>query len=115
MIQVSDAAKGELVKYFEDHDNAPVRVYLAPGGCSGPRLSLALDEKRDNDVSLELGDDIQFVINKDLLDEAKPVKVDLTYTGFIVESEMELGGGGCGSGCGSGGCGSSDGGGCGCG
>lgn len=113
MLEISDAAKGELIKYFEEHDNSPVRVYLAPGGCSGPRLSLALDQKKDDDEGFDVGDGIQFVINKELLEEAKPVRIDLTYAGFTVDSELELGGGGCGSGCGSGGgCGTS---GCGCG
>lgn len=62
---------------------------------------------------------IKFVIDKQLLASATPVKVDVTYTGFTVESSLQLGGGcgcsGCGTGGGddSGGCGSGSG--CGCG
>lgn len=111
MLELTDAARTELVNYFKDKEAQPVRVYLAPGGCSGPRLSLALDEKRDGDSAFDFEDGISFVVNTELLEEAKPVKVDVSYTGFTVDSNLSLDGGGCGcasgcgSGAGSGGCG----------
>ncbi|BBD07438.1 HesB/YadR/YfhF-family protein [Desulfovibrio ferrophilus] len=71
---------------------------------------MALDEPKDTDEVFEFDGDIKFVMEKELLEAAKPVKVDITYTGFSVDSNLQLGGGGCGSGsCGtdsSGGCGS---------
>jgi len=36
--------------------------------------------------------------------KAQPITVDLTYMGFQVQSNLELGGGGCGSSCSSGSC-----------
>lgn len=108
MIEISDKAKNELVKFFEDKEKSPVRVYLAPGGCSGPRLSLALDQIKDTDKVFDFDGGLQFCIDAPLLEQATPVKVDVTYTGFVVESELQLGGG-CGSGCSSSGCGSSSG------
>jgi len=46
-----------------------------------------------------------FVIEKDLLEKATPLKVDMTYMGFSVTSNMELGGGSsCGSSCSGGSC-----------
>lgn len=107
MIEVTEAARTELATYFKDKDIAPVRVFLAPGGCAGPRLSLALDEKREGDAVTDLDGGLTFVINEALLGETGDVKVDVTYTGFTVESENEVGGGGgCGSGCSPSGCGS---------
>jgi len=48
---------------------------------------------------------ITFVIDKTLLESAAPVKVDVSYTGFTVDSGLQLGGGGCSSGsCSSGSC-----------
>lgn len=106
MLQLTDAAKAELVKYFSENPASPVRVFLAPGGCSGPRLSLALDEANEQDESVDFGDGITLIMNKDLLQEAAPVKIDMGYAGFTVESSMEFPEpqGGCGSCCGS--CGS---------
>jgi hypothetical protein len=47
-----------------------------------------------------------FVVEKDLLEKASPLKVDMTYMGFSVTSNLELGGGGgsCGGSCSSGSC-----------
>jgi len=64
---------------------------------------LALDEPKDTDEVFDFDGGIKFVMEKDLLEAAKPVKVDITYTGFSVDSNLQLGGGSCGSSCGTGG------------
>ena len=62
---------------------------------------MALDEPRDND---ELFDDreLNYVIEKDLFDRIKPVKVDYVNTpmgsGFNISSNMPVGAA-CGSSC----------------
>jgi Fe-S cluster assembly iron-binding protein IscA len=53
MVQVSDSARTELDAFFADKPKSGIRIYLAPGGCSGPRLALALDEATENDKSFE--------------------------------------------------------------
>lgn len=112
MINVTESAQKELSAYFADREVQPVRIHLADGGCSGPRLSLALDEVRDGDKSFEHGD-ISFLINEELMTTTGAVTVDMSDYGFVVESENQVGGGG-GCGCASGGgCGSGSGG-CGC-
>lgn len=114
MITLSDSAKAQLDGYFADKEKAPVRVFLA-GGCCGPKLSLALDEVRDGDESVEAGG-YTLIAEKTLLATSGKISIDVTEYGFSVDSENAVGGGGsCGSGgCGSGGCGSGDSGGCGC-
>ena len=106
MLQLTDTAKAELINYFKDNAASPIRIFLAPGGCSGPRLSLALDEANDNDERVDFGDGITMIMNKDLLEEAKPVTINMGPAGFTVESSMELapagGEGGCGGCCGCG-------------
>ena len=103
MISVSDSALKELDAYFQDKDLVPIRIYLAPGGCSGPRLSLALDEKRDGDEELVSGK-YTFLIETALLQDAKPIGVDMGAMGFTITSSLQLGGGSCSSGGGNGGC-----------
>lgn len=102
MINVSESAKQELAKYFEDKEIQPIRVYLADGGCSGPALSLALDDPRDGDKTVEK-DDLTFLINEELAEVSGEVSIDMTQYGFTVVSEKELPnqGGSCGSCCGS--------------
>lgn len=54
----------------------------------------------------------KLVMDKELYEKAQPVKVDVSYMGFTVTSNLELGGGG---GCSSGSCGTDGGaGGCAC-
>lgn len=104
MLTVSEDAKKELDEFFSDKDKSPIRIYLAPGGCSGPRLALALDNPGDDDQSFaEAGHN--FCINKDLFEQTGNISVDVTYMGFAVESANPIGGG---SGC----CGCASAGGC---
>lgn len=105
MIELTPEAQKELEAYFEGKDKGTIRIYLAPGGCSGPRLALALDETGADDSEEEAGG-FKFCINKELLDQIKGAKIELTPMGFMVEPENPLpesAGGGCGGCCG--GCG----------
>ncbi len=108
MITVTEEARKELEAYFEGKEKSPIRVYLAPGGCSGPRLALALDEPGDDDEKTE-DNGLTFCINKELAEKVGAVSISLTHMGFVVEPEIPLpsagGNGGCSSCCGS--CGSS--------
>ncbi|MBI5518816.1 MAG: IscA/HesB family protein [Desulfovibrio sp.] len=106
MITLSDPAKNQLDGYFADKEKSPIRIFLA-GGCCGPKLSLALDEPREGDETVEAGG-YTLLAEKALLAASGKISIDMTEYGFSVESENELGGGGS---CGSGGCGSGGGGG----
>ncbi len=105
MLELTESARKELEAYFADKEKGTIRIYLAPGGCGGPRLALALDAATDQDQAEEQGG-FTFCINKELLAQVRGVKIDLTYMGFAVEPEAPLpqSGGGCGGCCG--GCGS---------
>ena len=106
MLNLSDTAREELDAFFEDKEKSPIRVYLAPGGCSGPRLGLAMDSPGDGDTVLE-DKGYTFCINSELYEAAKNVTIGFSDMGFSVESELQLGGAGgcspsCCSGCGGG-------------
>jgi Fe-S cluster assembly iron-binding protein IscA len=102
MVTLEPSAKNELDAYFTDKDKTPIRIYLAPGGCSGPRLALALDEPGDDDSTLDTGG-YTFTMNKSLHEQVQSVTISVSCGGFAVVPEVALpnmGGGGC-SGCGS--------------
>ncbi len=97
MFELTDPARTELDAFFDGKEKSPIRVYLAPGGCSGPRLALALDTPSESDtVFTEKG--YSFCINEELLSAAKSITVDFSDMGFSIKSEMSFGGGAC-SGC----------------
>lgn len=104
MLSVSDAAVAQLDEYFADKERAPIRVYLSSGGCSGPRLALALDEAGDGDETVAVGS-YSFLIDKELAQAGAPFSIDMTPMGFVIGSTLEFpqgGGCGCSGGCGGG-------------
>lgn len=46
MFKVTDKAQTEIAAYFADKEIKPLRVFLHPGGCAGPELLMAIDEKK---------------------------------------------------------------------
>jgi len=61
---------------------------------------MALDEPRDTDEQFEI-DGYQFLVNKDFMEKAQPIKVDFLGMGFKLDCSLQFGaGGGC-AGCGS--------------
>jgi Fe-S cluster assembly iron-binding protein IscA len=99
MLVLTDTAREEIAKYFEDKEKTPIRIFLASGGCSGPSLALALDEPAETD---EVGDveGFTFCMNKDLYEQAKPLTLDIGPMGFQVLSSLQLQQqGGCSGGC----------------
>lgn len=74
---------------------------------------MALDEQRDNDEIYEV-EGFQYLVDKEFLEKAQPIKVDYIVNGFKLDCGIDFGGGGCG-GCGSDSGGNGDNGGsCGC-
>jgi iron-sulfur cluster assembly protein len=68
---------------------------------------MALDEPKDSDNVFKV-DGFDYIIDKELLERAKPVKVDFQGMGFKLDCGIDFGAGGSCSGCGSAstGCGS---------
>ncbi len=103
MLEVTDRAMKEFEAYFADKEVSQIRIFLAPGGCSGPRLALALDDANETDDVHTVGN-FEFIIEKKLFEDAKPLVIDLGGMGFSIQSSLELGesdSGGCSSCCGS--------------
>ena len=99
MFTVTPAATKQIRVFSEGKEPAPVRVFLHSGGCGGPQLAMAFDEVKPDDEIIVV-DGITFVVEKELIESAKPISVTFHEEGgFAVESSLKLGGGcsGCGS------------------
>ena len=82
MLEVTALALNNLKAYLEQNNvNSAIRVALMQGGCSGAALGLALDERKENDKSFD-EDGLQFLIDKDLLEQCGSVKVDFIDAGY---------------------------------
>lgn len=112
MLEVTSKATDKLTEYIKENNvTSSLRVALMQGGCSGPSLGLALDEKKSDDKLFE-EQNITFLVDKGLLEQCGGITVDYhdagSRSGFSISSTNPLpgAGGGCSSGsCGSGGCG----------
>lgn len=102
MIKISPTASKQVQDYFKDKEVQPVRIFLNSGGCGGPSLAMALDRATQQDAVFTY-DGIDYIMEKSLLKEASPVRVEYSGMGFRLTSSLKLSGG-CAS-CGSGGCG----------
>ncbi len=92
MIQVSETAQEQVKAYFEGKKVQPVRIFLNTGGCGGPSLAMALDEKNEDDAVFTHGG-VAYIMEKPLLEKASPVTVDYSGMGFNLRSRLELGSG----------------------
>ncbi len=99
MITVTQKAREQVRDYFTGREIQPVRIFVNRG-CGGSQLAMALDGKKDTDTSFTF-DGVDYIMETRLLEEARPVEVDFSGTGFVISSSLELGGG-CSS-CGQGG------------
>ena len=57
---------------------------------------MALDESNDNDKVFDV-EGFSYIVNKDLLEKATPIKVDFSNYGFRLDCAIDFGSGGCGS------------------
>ena len=105
MFEVTEEALGKIKEYLQQQEEtSPIRVVLSQGGWSGPSLGMALDELKDDDEKFD-NDGVTFLVNKDLLEQVKPIKVDFIESPlgarFNIISKLSLqkseGGGTCGS------------------
>jgi Fe-S cluster assembly iron-binding protein IscA len=91
MIHVSESAIEAVTEYFATMDTKPIRIFLTQG-CGGQQLAMALDEIKDTDAVHDAGN-FQFVMDRSLLNQAQPVRIDYASLGFKISSSLELGGG----------------------
>ena len=96
MFEVTENASDKIKELLKDKESAPIRIMMSQGGCSGPALGMAIDEATEED---EVFDDrgLTYVIERDLYEEVKPLKVDYVKNpmgeGFSISSGMPMAGG----------------------
>lgn len=89
MFTVTEAAQKEIARYFENRTPAPVRVFLNSGGCGGPQLAMAIDEKLEGDTLYTVAG-MEYVVDTAFLNQAQPLVVDFKEVGFKISSSLKL-------------------------
>ena len=99
MFEVTEKASEMIKEALKNQEKASsIRIVLNEGGCCGPSLGIALDEPNGDDKVFTKFD-VTYIINKDLLEKAKPIKVDFITTprgsGFSISSSLQSSCGSC--------------------
>lgn len=92
MFNVTELAQQKVAEYLAEKGILPIRIFLHQGGCGGPQLAMALDEKKESDIVFEFAG-VSYLVDREFLEKAKPVNVDFIETGFKISSSLALGGG----------------------
>ena len=91
MLEITKSATQKIAEYLKDKEVTPIRIFLNEGGWSGPSLALALDEPKDTDNVFDI-DGFKYIVDKELMREADPIKVDFSGFGFQFDCGMDLDG-----------------------
>jgi iron-sulfur cluster assembly protein len=110
MIQVTATAADKVKAYLaQEKESLPaggLRLYAQPGGCSGFRYGLALDEPQDGDHIFESGG-IKLIVDAASLEHLEGAEIDfhedVTGGGFAINNPNAQGGCSCSHGEGGGG------------
>jgi len=89
MVEVTKSATDKVAEYFKDKPVKPIRIFLHGGGCAMSSLAIDVDEPRVTDYAYDI-DGFKFIIDKDFLKEAEPIKIDYTRSGFQFDCGIEF-------------------------
>lgn len=91
MLKITKKASEKIKESLKNQKESLVIRIFMQDGCCGSSLGMATDELKKSDFTLtDRG--IQYVIDKDLLNEVKPIKVDFVDSvggsGFQLKSSL---------------------------
>jgi iron-sulfur cluster assembly protein len=100
-IQITDSALSEL-RRVKENDVQYIRMGVMPGGCSGFKYSLQLeDDTTQDDIVVDVADDIKFLVDPFSGQYLEGIELDyistLEASGFKFNNPNATGGCGCGS------------------
>lgn len=82
--RVTESAQTKIAAFFKEYPpRQPIRVFLFRDGRNGPQPAMALDRIKESDAVMVLSD-IEYVIDKELLEKVGTVQIDYGETGFEI-------------------------------
>jgi Fe-S cluster assembly iron-binding protein IscA len=89
MLEVTKSATDKIAELLKDKEVTAIRIFLNAGGCGGPGVAMALDEPKDTDNVFDI-DGFQFIVDKEFMKDAEPIKVDFSEFGFQFDCAIEF-------------------------
>ena len=76
-INITEKAAEQLKNMLQEQESSDkkIRVLITGIGWGGPRLGIALDEQKEDDISLNV-DDLEIILHLKLVDSIKHLTID---------------------------------------
>jgi Fe-S cluster assembly iron-binding protein IscA len=82
MIEITDAAKSEIIEILKKNPGKHLRIVVEGDGCAGPYLGLSLDEVNSNEKTIQVnGIDILISDEVERHAELTTINIFLNHTG----------------------------------
>ena len=102
MIELTPKASRLIADYFRDHPRKPIRIHPKTGQCGIQVLGISMEQPQPSDRVIAI-DGFDFIVDKDFIAQAQPIKMDSDGIGFILTGKGFYSTSGCGN-CGFMGC-----------
>jgi iron-sulfur cluster assembly protein len=86
ILEITTKATQLLADHFKDKDKIPIRLFVKLGGCGIRSFGVALEKPKKSDAIFEI-DGFQYIVNKVLLRNVQPIKVDSDGFGFRISGK----------------------------
>lgn len=88
MLEITDAAQREIAFRLKGERQRYIRIYVEESGCAGPSFSMVFDMPRASDYVYSV-DDLTYVVDKQLMDNAEHITVDFGPCTFNIISGLK--------------------------
>lgn len=96
MIEITPRAILLLKDFFKDKEIEPVRIFVKLGGCGIRSFGVAFEKPKNNDEVFSVKG-FTFIVEKELLDQLKPIKIDADSISFRISGNGIQPNSGCGT------------------
>ncbi len=86
IIEVTAKATQLLAEHFKNKEKSAIRLFVKLGGCGIRSFGVALEKPKKTDAIFTI-DGFQYIINKVLVKNAQPIKVDSDGFGFRISGK----------------------------
>jgi len=94
ILEVTEKADKAIRQFLENRTGSST-IRILRQNALGPGLAMVFDEPEENDLTVTVRS-IPFSINRDLLDKARPIRIDFVeyggLRGFLLTSSLPTGG-----------------------
>ena len=99
MLTITTTASERIKSFMANQKKSAIRIHLKPSLDNASSLGLTFDEPTTGDETFEV-DGLTYLVDRELLERAKPIRIDHDGIAMKFSSRLSSEADGCGCGCG---------------